>query len=58
MNFNVIYVRLHALTVKTQPKTLKKYFNTAASFLAAGLDTKKNIIFVNQSSAHADFRGY
>ena len=46
----------HALTVKTQPKTLKEnILNTAASFLAAGLDTKKNIIFCQSKvSAHAD----
>ena len=37
---------LHAITVKTEPKVLREnILNTAASFLAAGLDPKKNIIF-------------
>ena len=47
---------LHALTVKTQPKILNEnILNTAASFLAAGIDIKKNIIFCQSKvSAHTE----
>ena len=50
-------VDLHAITVKTDPEQLKQNtLEIIASFLAAGLDYKKSIIF-NQSSvgAHAEF---
>ena len=50
-------VDLHAITVKHDPKELKQNtLEIIASFLAAGLDCKKSIIF-NQSSvsAHAEF---
>ena len=45
---------LHAITVKTEPKVLREnILNTAASFLAAGLDTKKNVIFCQSNvSSH------
>ena len=49
-------VDLHATTVKQDPKELKKNIReTAAAFIASGLDYKKSIIF-NQSSvpAHAE----
>ena len=37
---------LHALTIKTEPKILREnILNTAATFLASGLDCKKNVIF-------------
>lgn len=40
-------VDLHALTVKQEPKTLKKnILQAAATYLAAGIDPKKSIIFV------------
>ena len=47
---------LHAITVKTEPKILKQnILNTAAAFLAAGLDVKKNVIFCQSKvSAHTD----
>ena len=55
---NCIYcvVDLHAITVKQDPKVLKKNIReTTAVFLASGLDPKKSIIF-NQSmvSSHAE----
>ncbi len=55
---NCIYcvVDLHAITVKQDPKFLKKNIReTTAAFLASGLDPKKSIIF-NQSmvSSHAE----
>ena len=55
---NCIYcvVDLHAITVKQDPKVLKKNIReTTASFLASGLDPKKSIIF-NQSmvSSHSE----
>ena len=49
-------VDLHAITVKQDPKELKKNIReTAATFIASGIDPKKSIIF-NQSmvSAHAE----
>ena len=49
-------VDLHAITVKQDPKILKNNIRqTAAVFLASGIDPKKSIIF-NQSlvSAHAE----
>ena len=49
-------VDLHAITVWQDPKKLKKdILETTASFIAAGVDPKNNIIF-NQSSvsAHAE----
>ena len=37
---------LHALTIKTDPKIFKEnILNTAATFLASGLNNKKNVIF-------------
>ena len=55
---NCIYcvVDLHAITVKQDPKVLKKNIReTTAAFLASGLDPKKSIIF-NQSmvSSHSE----
>jgi len=50
-------VDLHAITVKHDPKELRQNtLEIIASFLASGLDYKKNILF-NQSSvsAHAEF---
>ena len=50
-------VDLHAITIKQDPELLKSNtLETIATFLASGLDAKKNIIF-NQSSvsAHSDF---
>ena len=50
-------VDLHAITVKHDPKELREnILEIIASFLAAGLDYKKSIIF-NQSSvsSHAEF---
>ena len=47
---------LHAITVKQDPKILKKSIReTTAAFIASGLDYKKSIIF-NQSlvSAHSE----
>jgi len=50
-------VDLHAITVKQDPKILKKNIReTTASFLASGLDSKKSIIF-NQSSVSAHSEG-
>ena len=49
-------VDLHAITVKQDPKELKNNIReTAATFIASGIDPKKSIIF-NQSavSAHAE----
>ena len=49
-------VDLHAITVKQDPKELKKNIReTTATFIASGIDSKKSIIF-NQSSvaAHAE----
>ena len=49
-------VDLHAITVKQDPKELRKNIHeTVATFIAAGIDPKKNIIF-NQSkvSAHSE----
>ena len=46
-------VDLHAITVKQDPKDLKKNIReTAATFIACGIDTNKSIIF-NQSSVSA-----
>ena len=49
-------VDLHAITVKQEPKKLKKNIReTVATFVASGIDPKKNIIF-NQSRvpSHAE----
>tara|TARA_B110001454_G_scaffold146878_1_gene136408 strand:- start:4702 stop:5703 length:1002 start_codon:yes stop_codon:yes gene_type:complete len=49
-------VDLHAITVKQNPKELKKNIReTTATFIASGIDAKKSIIF-NQSAvtAHAE----
>jgi len=49
-------VDLHAITIKQEPKDLKKNITeTLATFIASGIDSKKSIIF-NQSSvpAHAE----
>ena len=49
-------VDLHAITVKQDPKELKKNIReTTATFIASGIDPKKSVIF-NQSSvaAHAE----
>ena len=49
-------VDLHAITTKQEPKELKKNIReTAATFIASGIDPKKSIIF-NQSmvSAHSE----
>ncbi len=49
-------VDLHAITIKQEPKDLKKnIIETLATFVASGIDSKKSIIF-NQSSvpAHAE----
>ena len=49
-------VDLHAITLKQNPKELKKNIReTAATFIASGIDPKKSIIF-NQSmvSAHSE----
>ena len=46
-------VDLHAVTVKQDPKILKQNIReTAATFLACGINPKKSIIF-NQSSVSA-----
>ncbi len=53
--FECVYciVDLHAITNKQDPKELKSnLFETAASFVASGLDPEKNIIF-NQASVPA-----
>ena len=50
-------VDLHAVTVKQNPKELKKNIReTAATFIASGIDPKKSIIF-NQSSVSAHAEG-
>ena len=52
---NCVYciVDLHAITVRQEPKELKKNIReTLATFLASGIDPKKSIIF-NQSSVSA-----
>ena len=52
---NCIYcvVDLHAITVKQDPKTLKKNIReTTAAFLASGLDPKKVLYSINQWSRH------
>ncbi len=47
---------MHAITVKHDPKVLKdNIFDTAAAFLASGIDPDKNIIFIQSSvGAHAE----
>ena len=46
-------VDLHAITVKQDPKLLQSNtLETVATFIASGLDPKKNIIF-NQASVSA-----
>ena len=50
-------VDLHAITTKQEPKELKKNIReTAATFIASGIDPKKSIIF-NQSSVSAHAEG-
>ena len=50
-------VDLHAITVKQNPKELKKNIReTAATFIACGIDPKKSIIF-NQSMVPAHSEG-
>ena len=50
-------VDLHAVTVKQDPKVLKKNIReTTATFVASGIDPKKSIIF-NQSSVSAHAEG-
>ena len=50
-------VDLHAITVKQEPKELKKNIReTLATFIASGIDYKKSIIF-NQSSVSAHAEG-
>ena len=50
-------VDLHAITVKQDPKELKKNINeTVATFIASGIDPKKSIIF-NQSGVAAHSEG-
>ena len=50
-------VDLHAITVKQNPKELKKNIReTAATFIASGIDPKKSIIF-NQSMVPAHSEG-
>ncbi len=50
-------VDLHAITVKQEPKELKKNIReTVATFIASGIDPKKSIIF-NQSSVAAHSEG-
>ena len=50
-------VDLHAITVKQEPKELKKNIReTLATFIASGLDYEKSIIF-NQSSVSAHAEG-
>ena len=58
-NTDCIYciVDLHAITVKQDPKELRKSIReTLAVFIASGLDSKKSIIF-NQSSVSAHSEG-
>jgi len=47
---------LHSITIKQDPKLLKKNIqNLAISYLAFGIDPKKAIIFIqSQISAHAE----
>ena len=47
---------LHALTIKIQPKILKEsILNTAATFLASGINSQKNVIFCQSKvSSHAE----
>ena len=49
-------VDLHAITVAQDPKKLKENnYETAATFIACGIDPKKSIIFVQSSvSAHSE----
>ena len=49
-------VDMHAITVKQDPKDLKNnIFEVAASFIAAGINPEKSIIFAqSQVSAHAE----
>ena len=50
-------VDLHAVTVKQDPEVLKQNIReTAATFIASGIDPKKSIIF-NQSSVSAHAEG-
>ena len=50
-------VHLHAITVKQDPKELKKNIReTVATFIASGIDPKKSIIF-NQSGVAAHSEG-
>ena len=50
-------VDLHAITIKQEPKELKKNIReTLATFIASGIDHKKSIIF-NQSSVSAHSEG-
>jgi len=50
-------VDLHAITVKQDPKELKKNIReTVATFIASGIDSKKSIIF-NQSGVAAHSEG-
>jgi tryptophanyl-tRNA synthetase len=50
-------VDLHAITVKQEPKELKKNIReTVATFIASGIDHKESIIF-NQSSVSAHAEG-
>ena len=50
-------VDLHAITIKQEPKDLKKNITeTLATFIASGIDSKKSIIF-NQSSVSAHAEG-
>ena len=50
-------VDLHAITMKQEPKELKKNIReTLATFIASGIDYKKSIIF-NQSSVSAHSEG-
>ena len=54
-NYECVYciVDLHAITTHQNPKVLKSnILETVASFIASGLDSKKNIIF-NQASVAA-----
>ena len=57
-NHECIYcvVDMHAITVKQDPKTLKNnILEVAASFIAAGINPEKSIIFAqSQVSAHAE----
>ena len=50
-------VDLHAITIKQDPKELKKNIReTVATFIASGIDPKKSIVF-NQSSVAAHSEG-